>query len=160
MERVMASVPTQADVVIIGAGPSGAIAAALLRQRRYSVVVLERQHFPRFTIGESLLPHCMEYLEEAGMLEAVQRQGFQFKDGAAFGWGVRYVYYDFREKFTSGPGTTFQVDRGRFDKVLADEASAQGADIHYGYTIDSLDIDGPGPSRLPRRAGSERRDCV
>src|SRR5690625_5508890 len=76
------------------------------------------------------------------MLEAVQRQGFQFKDGAAFGWGERYVYYDFREKFTSGPGTTFQVDRGRFDKVLADEASAQGADIHYGYTIDSLDIDG------------------
>ena len=138
----MASVPTQADVVIIGAGPSGAIAAALLRQKRYSVVVLERQHFPRFTIGESLLPHCMEYLEEAGMLEAVQRQGFQFKDGAAFGWGERYVYYDFREKFTSGPGTTFQVDRGRFDKVLADEASAQGADIHYGYTIDSLDIDG------------------
>src|SRR5690625_7985326 len=129
MERVMASVPTQADVVIIGAGPSGAIAAALLRQKRHSVVVLERQHFPRFTIGESLLPRCMEYLEEAGMLEAVQRQGFQFKDGAAFGWGERYVYYDFREKFTAGPGTTFQVYRGRFDKVLADEASAHTSEL-------------------------------
>lgn len=137
----MASVPAQADVVVIGAGPSGAIASALLRQRGYSVVVLERQHFPRFTIGESLLPHCMEYIEEAGMLEAVQRQGFQFKDGAAFGWGERYAYYDFRDKFTAGPGTTFQVDRGSFDKILADEASAQGVDIHYGCTIVSLNVD-------------------
>src|SRR5690625_735987 len=107
MERVMASVPTQADVVIIGAGPSGAIAAALLRQTRESVVVLQRQPFPRLTIGESLLPHCMGCLDEAGMLEAVQRQGFQSKDGAAFGWGERYGYYDRREKFTAGPGTTF-----------------------------------------------------
>ena len=72
------------DVAIIGAGPSGAVAAALLRKRGRSVLVLERQHFPRFSIGESLLPQSMAYLEEAGMLQAVVEAGFQFKNGAHF----------------------------------------------------------------------------
>ena len=53
------------DIAIIGAGPSGAVAAALLLKHGFSVCVLEKQHFPRFVIGESLLPHCMEFSEEA-----------------------------------------------------------------------------------------------
>ena len=60
------------DVIVIGAGPSGAIASALLVQKGYSVLVLEREEFPRFSIGESLLPQCMAFVEEAGMLAAVQ----------------------------------------------------------------------------------------
>ena len=72
------------DVIVIGAGPSGAIASALLVQKGYRVLVLERQVFPRFSIGESLLPQCMEYIEEAGMMEAVKKGGFQHKNGAAF----------------------------------------------------------------------------
>ena len=76
------------DVLIIGAGPSGASAASLLRQYGYQVLVLERQHFPRFSIGESLLPQSMVFLEEAGLLDAVNQAapefGFQFKNGAAF----------------------------------------------------------------------------
>ena len=59
---------SQFDVVIIGAGPSGAIAGALLNKKGYRVCVLEKQVFPRFVIGESLLPHCMEFIAEAGML--------------------------------------------------------------------------------------------
>ena len=59
------------DVAIVGAGPSGSVAAALLRQRGYQVTIIERQHFPRFSIGESLLPQCMEFLDEANMLDAV-----------------------------------------------------------------------------------------
>jgi flavin-dependent dehydrogenase len=148
VESIMASIPAHVDVVVIGAGPSGSIASALLHQKGYSVLVLEREYFPRFSIGESLLPQCMVYLEEAGMLEAVQKHGFQFKNGAAFGWEDRYAFYDFREKFSPGPGTTFQVDRASFDKLLADEASAQGVDIRYGHTITSLDV-----SRDPARVG-------
>ena len=71
------------DIAIIGAGPSGAVAAALLLKHGFSVCVLEKQHFPRFVIGESLLPHCMEFIEEAGFLPAVEAEpSFQFKNGA------------------------------------------------------------------------------
>lgn len=123
------------DVIIIGAGPAGAIAAALLVRRGHRVRVLERQQFPRFSIGESLLPQCMAFIEEAGMLAAVQAAGFQFKNGAAFECGGRYTQFDFEDKFSAGWGTTFQVQRTRFDQVLADEAARQGAEIHYREEI-------------------------
>ncbi|MGS0728418.1 NAD(P)/FAD-dependent oxidoreductase, partial [Shewanella sp. 0m-11] len=71
------------DVAIIGAGPSGSIAASLLHAQGKKVLVLEKQHFPRFSIGESLLPCCMQVIEQANMLEAVNQAGFQFKNGAA-----------------------------------------------------------------------------
>ena len=71
------------DVVIIGAGPAGSVAAALLNKKGYRVLVLEKEYFPRFSIGESLLPQCMTYLEQAGMLSAVEGATFQLKNGAA-----------------------------------------------------------------------------
>ncbi|MFT3929555.1 MAG: NAD(P)/FAD-dependent oxidoreductase [Spongiibacteraceae bacterium] len=128
------------DVICIGAGPSGAIASALLVQAGYSVIVLERQQFPRFSIGESLLPQCMAFVEEAGMLEAVQAGNFQFKNGAAFERGTEHTFFNFEEKFTPGPGTTFQVQRAAFDKILADEAQRFGADIRYGHEILEADF--------------------
>jgi len=128
------------DVAIIGAGPSGSVAAALLRQRGWQVCVLERQHFPRFSIGESLLPYCMEILEEAGLLQAVNEAGFQVKNGAAFTWGNRNTTIDFRDKFTPGPGTTFQVQRARFDQILIQEAEKMGTEIHFGHTVTDLDF--------------------
>ena len=80
---------TQFDIAIIGAGPSGSVASALLHKQGFKVCVLEKQHFPRFVIGESLLPHCMEMLEEAGFADAVRAEkGFQFKNGAAFAWCI------------------------------------------------------------------------
>lgn len=136
-------------ILIIGAGPSGATAAALLRQRGYRVVIIEKQHFPRFSIGESLLPQCMEFLEEARMLESVkanaERLGFQFKNGAAFKHNGRYTDFNFSEKFTPGDGWTWQVRRGEFDKLLADSAEAQGAEIRYGHEILDVNMDGETP---------------
>ena len=130
------------DVLIIGAGPAGAIAAALLHNKGYRIRVLEREQFPRFSIGESLLPQCMDYIEEAGMLPALQAAGFQFKNGAAFKFRGQYVDFDFNQKFSPGHGTTFQVERGRFDKLLADEASRMGADIRFRHTITAVDFGG------------------
>jgi flavin-dependent dehydrogenase len=128
------------DVVIIGAGPSGTIAASLLRQQGHHVVVIEKQHFPRFSIGESLLPCCMQFLEQAGMLEAVNKAGFQFKNGAAFRHQDRYTTFDFSDKFTPGPGSTFQVQRADFDKLLADTAIEHGVEIRFGHQVDALDV--------------------
>jgi len=130
------------DVLIIGAGPSGAIASANLHRLGHRVLVLERETFPRFSIGESLLPHCMSFIEEAGFLPAVQAHGFQYKNGAAFRRADEYTWFDFEDKFSAGPGTTFQVERAQFDKVLADAATAQGVDIRYGHTITDVDLSG------------------
>ena len=131
------------QVVVIGAGPSGAIAAALLKRNGHDVLIIERQHFPRFSIGESLLSHCIDFIEEAGMLDAVQAAGFQVKTGAAFAWGERYSAFDFGDTFSYGKPTTFQVQRGEFDKLLADQAALQGVEIRYGETIVGVDFSGP-----------------
>jgi 2-polyprenyl-6-methoxyphenol hydroxylase-like FAD-dependent oxidoreductase len=73
-----------ADILIIGAGPAGAVAAGLLRKQGREVLILEREQFPRFSIGESLPPQSMQFIEAAGMLQDVVEAGFQYKNGAAF----------------------------------------------------------------------------
>lgn len=130
------------DIAIIGAGPAGAVAASLLNQQGFKVCVLEKQHFPRFVIGESLLPHCMEFIEAAGFLPAVQAEpSFQFKNGAAFTWGSRYTEIDFTDKFTAGHGTTFQVRRALFDDILIKEAKKQGVTVRFGDSVSAYNDD-------------------
>jgi flavin-dependent dehydrogenase len=143
----------QRQVVVIGAGPSGAIASALLKRQGHDVLVLERQRFPRFSIGESLLSHCLDFVEEAGMLDAVKAAGFQTKHGAAFGWGERYTEFDFRDTFTQGQGSTFQVLRADFDKLLADQAELQGVEIRYEQEIVAADFSGACPRLTVKRLG-------
>jgi flavin-dependent dehydrogenase len=131
--------PEQRDIVVIGAGPSGSIAAALLRRRGWDVLVLEAQQFPRFSVGESLLAHCLDFVAEAGMLDAVEAYGFQYKNGAAFVRGSDYGEVDFSDQFTPGRDSTFQVPRAAFDKLLADEAAKQGVEIRYQVRVTSVD---------------------
>lgn len=132
-----------ADVLIIGAGPSGSVAAKLLHDKGYKVKVLERARFPRFSIGESLLPQCMVYLEKAGMLDAVNGHGFQYKNGAVFDRaGKPQMVFDFREKFSDGPGTTFQVQRADFDNLLAQQAIDAGVDIAFEEETLAVDFSG------------------
>ncbi len=130
------------DVVIIGAGPSGSVAASLLVADGLSVLILEKQHFPRFSIGESLLPQCMEFLKEAGLEQALDRYaqeyGFQFKNGAAFHKCGKNSSFDFTEKFSAGRGTTYQVKRAIFDKLLADETEKKQVEIRYGHQVDAV----------------------
>lgn len=126
-------------LVVIGAGPAGAVVAALLKRRGHPVLVLEAQHFPRFSIGESLLSHSLDFVEEAGMLPAVEAAGFQTKVGAAFAWGERYTDFDFRDTY-SGGRSTFQVQRGPFDKILADDAARQGVAIRYGQRVTAVTL--------------------
>lgn len=143
-------------VVVIGAGPAGAIAAALLKRNGHDVLIIERQQFPRFSIGESLLSHCLDFVEEAGMLEAVKAAGFQKKNGAAFAWRDQYSAFDFGDTFSEGQPSTFQVQRGEFDKLLADQAELQGVEIRYQQEIIAGDFNSPQPVLSVRREdGSE-----
>lgn len=133
----------QYDVVIIGAGPSGAVAGSMLVKKGFSVLILEKQYFPRFSIGESLLPQCMAFLQQAELeqvvLDNASDLGFQFKNGAAFHRAGSNSAFDFTQKFTDGPGTTFQVKRDVFDKLLADEAHNKGVEIRYGHQVEAVE---------------------
>jgi flavin-dependent dehydrogenase len=132
----------RAEVLIIGAGPAGSLAAALLQRQGLQVLVLEREQFPRFSIGESLLPQSMEYLDQAGMLKAVDEAGFQIKNGAAFARGEQYTEFDFSDKHSDGWSTTYQVPRARFDHILALEAGRQGVEIRYRHEVLGVDLNG------------------
>jgi flavin-dependent dehydrogenase len=131
---------TSADVLIIGAGPAGTIAGALLRAAGHSVIVLEKTLFPRFSIGESLLPQCMQFIEQAGMMQALVDAGYQHKNGAVFLRNGRCVSFDFRDKSSPGWGTTYQVVRADFDLLLAREAQRQGVDVRFQHEILEVDV--------------------
>jgi flavin-dependent dehydrogenase len=137
-----------ADVLIIGAGPAGSVAARMLKKLGRNVVILEKEQFPRFSIGESLLPYCMEFLEAADLLEIVAAERFQLKNGAAFSHAGKLTEFNFSQKFSAGWTTTYQVPRARFDQVLAEAAADCGVPIHYRHSIVAADFDTPGQARL------------
>ena len=126
------------DVLVIGAGPAGAVAASYLKKQGYQVTILEKEKFPRFQIGESLLPCCMEHLEEAGLLEAVKIKNFQKKTGAAFMRGNKRCEFLFSEQFTKGWTWTWQVKRADFDHTLAEAARANGVDVKFECEVLSV----------------------
>ncbi|MDB5969865.1 MAG: putative monooxygenase, FAD-binding [Hydrocarboniphaga sp.] len=102
--------------------------------------MLEKQQFPRFSIGESLLAQSLALIEQAGLLEVVQAAGFQFKNGAAFAWQDRYAAYNFAQKSSPGPSYTFQVPRAEFDHLLIREAEKLGADVRFRCETLSVDF--------------------
>jgi flavin-dependent dehydrogenase len=120
------------------------MAAAQLRRSGHRVIVLEREQFPRFSIGESLLPQSMGLLEEAGLLRPVVEAGFQHKNGASFVRGERSTAFDFRDKHGEGWGTTYQVERATFDHLLASAAERMGAEVRYRHEIVSVEVQGAG----------------
>ncbi len=132
---------TEVDVLIIGAGPAGSTAAALLDRAGFRVQVIEKQHFPRFTIGESLLPRCMDFLKEADLLEAVEKLGFIHKNGAVFLRETDVCNFDFSSQFTAGWTYTYQVPRAEFDKALADAVAARGVEVLFGCSVTDVQFD-------------------
>lgn len=130
------------DVLVIGAGPSGTVAASIVHQAGFNVKIVEKQLFPRFVIGESLLPRCMEALTEAGFVDAISKMGYQQKAGAKFVKNGRICDYLFADQFTPGWNWTWQVPRASFDKVLADTVESMGVPVHYQTTVTAIEFDG------------------
>ncbi len=134
------------DVLIIGAGPSGCIAASYLHNHGIKVKVIEKSKFPRFVIGESLLPRCMDHFEEVGLLDCLKRCGFEIKNGARFIKGDRVCNFDFSEKFTQGWDWTWQVPRADFDNVLAKELEKRGVDLVFEHEVVNVFFNDDGSS--------------
>ena len=130
------------DVLVIGAGPAGTVAASIIKKAGFSVKIVEKMKFPRFVIGESLLPRCMEALEEAGFLDAVKEKGFQEKFGAKFVKNGKVCDYFFADQFTPGWSWTWQVPRGEFDKTLADCCEKMEIPVNYETTVTGIEFNG------------------
>lgn len=128
--------------MVIGAGPAGTVAASIIHQAGYKVKIVEKQRFPRFVIGESLLPRSMEALEEAGFIEAINARGFQRKYGAKFVKKDAVCDFTFEEQFTKGWTWTWQVTRADFDKTLADTCEKMGIAIAYETTVTDIRFNG------------------
>ena len=128
------------DVLVIGGGPAGSCAAARTRQHGLRTLVVEKCAFPRFHIGESLLPAGNRVLRETGAWPKVEAAGFMPKFGAEFhradGSGVKKVV--FSESLVPGLDSTFQVERARFDALLLDHARELGAEVRMETTAKSL----------------------
>ncbi len=133
------TIPDSCDVLVIGGGPAGAAVATLLAEAGLSVVIVEKEHHPRFHIGESLLPHSLPILERLGVLDRVREQGV-YKAGAEFisEDGSKEVCFEFRRAFTGTPPHAYQVRRAEFDKTLFDRAREAGAVAIEDTTADVI----------------------
>lgn len=123
------------DVAVIGAGPAGSLAAARLTRDGRSVLMLERAHFPRPAIGESLLPRCNDLLAEAGLLAPVEAHGFMRKHGALFLRGGQRARFTFSDALRGDCAYSFQVPRDSFDQLLAEQAVLSGAEARFGHAV-------------------------
>lgn len=131
---------TECEVVVVGGGPAGSTAAAWLARAGRRVVLLERDRFPRFHIGESLLASANDVLDEIGATEAVRRAGFPPKWGATFMTADASVdrYADFGIARGVARPQTWQVPRAAFDELLIRHAAASGADVREGHRVTAV----------------------
>ncbi|KJD32374.1 pyridine nucleotide-disulfide oxidoreductase [Tamlana nanhaiensis] len=134
------------DVLIIGAGPSGIVAAAYLNNQGHNVKVIEKSKFPRFVIGESLLPRCMDHFEEVGLLDCLKAEHFEVKSGARFLSKDVVCNFDFSQKHTPGWDWTWQVPRADFDNALATELINKGVDIIFEHEVTNVIFNPDGSS--------------
>jgi flavin-dependent dehydrogenase len=130
------------DVIVVGGGPAGSSLATELARRGRHVVLCERERFPRFHIGESLLPCSMPLFERLGVLPELERR-FLPKYGAEFVTfdGSLHRLYSFEQGLVRGASSAFQVDRAEFDQVLLDNAAKAGVDVRQGAQVTRFDTD-------------------
>jgi FAD-dependent halogenase len=128
------------DVVVVGGGPGGSTLAALVAMRGHRVLVLEKETFPRYQIGESLLPSTVHGIcRLSGAADELARAGFMRKRGGTFKWGTSPEPWTFSfavsPKMTGPTSYAYQVERMKFDQILLDNARLRGAQVREGCAV-------------------------
>lgn len=134
--------PETCDVAVVGGGPGGSTAAAFLARAGWRVVLFEREPFPRFHVGESLLPATLPILDRLGVGPRIAERGFQIKYGAAFHdqeSGLAHTFFFARGK--PWPHHAWQVPRAEFDAILLDHARKCGADVRQPARVERVAFD-------------------
>lgn len=128
------------DVAIIGGGPAGAAAGATLSRAGKKVVIMEKERFPRFSIGESLLPHGNDLLKKLGVWDKIENAGFLKKYGAEFCTGdkSRLLRFWFGKNLGANYDYSYQVERSKFDEILLQHAREGGSDVRDGTRVSGL----------------------
>jgi flavin-dependent dehydrogenase len=145
------------DVAIIGGGPAGSTAAALLALKGRRVIVLEREKFPRFHIGESLLPYSLTAFDRLGIRAQLDSGAMQKYGGEiATACGQRSVKFYFKDGFRLKHHTAYQVERSVFDKMLLDRARETGAEVREETAVEALDFE-PGGVTVRIKGGDPVR---
>ena len=130
-------------IVVIGAGPAGAVASGYLAKQGFEVLVLEKEDFPRFMIGESLLPKCMEAIEEAGLMPSLLEKGYQKKMGATYyNRANQTCNFLFSQQYSKSWDWTWNVQRMQFDQDLMNAAKANGVQFAFGANVTDVKIEG------------------
>src|ERR1700719_2139661 len=147
----------ECDVAVIGGGPAGSTAAAMLGGRGHRVIALEKARHPRFHIGESLLPMNLPVFERLGVLDKVRALGV-FKRGADFEADNERGYntFAFARAIGNSPPHAYQVWRQDFDKMLYEHARACGANAREGHEAVNIEQHGPRDTRLDVRTDDGR----
>ena len=138
-------------IVVIGGGPAGSCASALLARMGLNVVLLERERFPRAHVGESLLPGSIPILESLGVMDEVRAAEFTVKPGATMVWGVEREPWSwhFKETHASNPHS-YQVWRPEFDSILLNNARRSGVDVREGWQAARVVFDDDGVAAAVR----------
>src|SRR5687767_12912028 len=125
------------DVIVIGGGPAGSTASTLIAQRGYKVQLFERERFPRFHIGESLIPETYWVLKRLGMLPKMRDSHFVKKYSVQFvnSDGKLSAPFYFWDNKPHECSQTWQVVRSEFDKMMLDNAREHGAEAHEGVHV-------------------------
>src|SRR5919108_5049702 len=146
------------DVAIIGGGPAGSTAAALLAQAGRRVILFERERFPRFHIGESLLPFSMKAFTRLGLHEKFRHAGFMKKFGGEIVGACSEIgtKFYFKDGYRSQTDHAYQVTRGDFDKVLLDHAAECGAEVHEQTSVSQAEFSKDAVELGVNRNGSSR----
>jgi flavin-dependent dehydrogenase len=136
----MPTTPSTFDTIVIGAGPAGSSASALLAERGLRVLVLEREKFPRYHIGESLLPFTSFPLKRLGLLEKMRQSAFVKKYSVQFvsPSGKASQPFYFSTRYEPDVAQTWQVLRSEFDQILMDNSRAKGAEVLEEITVQEL----------------------
>jgi flavin-dependent dehydrogenase len=130
------------DVAIIGGGPAGSTAATLLARAGRRVIVLEREKFPRFHIGESLLPFSTHAFDRLGVREKLDRTFLpKFGGEIVAACGSKGVRFYFKDGFRSRRDRAYQVTRSEFDKLLLDHSRENGAEVREETTVTNIAFD-------------------